>query len=171
MSETQNIHNRNDFDDGEFAAIDAALGKSVINHISRLAQFYVLGDYAHDWVLFHKSLKDWPNFMERYYDKLDDEQQEAAMTYFLLRMNVYYKRIKDRVLPALIKNSNNEKLLNFIRESQDEIKLFEDYENAQLQEDRDVIVKFGKKLINQILIADKYQTYAWQQNNSATKDF
>lgn len=155
--------------DDNFKEIDEVLSKTVAKHISQLAQFYAFADYAHDWVLFHKSLKDWSNFMSRHYDELDEDQQSAVQAYFWTRINIYYSRVKDDVLPKL--SLNNHKLLAFVEESKQEIMLFAKYNNAQLTQNSKLNASCGSQLLNQVAVCDKYQTYAWQQTNNATTDF
>lgn len=155
--------------DDDFKEIDEALSKTVAEHISQLAQFYAFADYAHDWELFHKSLKDWSNFMSRHYDELNEDQQSAAQVYFLTRINIYYSRLKDDVLPKL--SLNNHKMLTFVKESKQEIMLFAKYNAAQLTQNSKLSASCGSQLLNQVVVCDKYQTYAWQQTNNATTDF
>lgn len=161
------VYDMSDYDD--FKGIDEALSKTVAKHISQLAQFYAFTDYSHDWVLFHKSLKDWANFMSHHYDELDEDQRSAAQVYFWTRINIYYSRVKDAVLPKL--SLNNHKLLAFVKESKREIMLFEKYNAAQLTQNSKLSASCGSQLLNQVAICDEYQTYAWQQTNNATTGF
>ena len=142
----------------------------ILRHLAKFTQFYELEDYAHDWVLFHKTIKEWYNYMSKHYDDLNSEQCEAAMTYFFTRADKYRQRLKQDPEPNV--SSNNRRAMNFIDESNLEIQYFDDYaevqNNKSSSDDRG---KFGRMLFKQSYIADKYQSYAWSCSSNATNNF
>lgn len=55
--------------------------------------FFVLGDFAHDWLLFHKSLHDLVVYFERNHENLNQSQRKVAYTYLYKRCLTYLQRL------------------------------------------------------------------------------
>ena len=140
--------------------------------INTFRSFYDLGDFAHDWVLMHNSVKDYFHYFLTNHKQLSRDQIKVAQLELLSRIIRYVRRcdgyssLYDRVMAG-----SNNRTKSFINDSMAEVTLVDHYiESLRNRDDKQQRLYLGE-LQRKLSDLDKYRSYVVKLTNNATAIF